>query len=168
MLIDRVLVKTCKAHPAGWGRECVMPKVEKTCDNQQLVNSIVTGIVVPVFGWLIVYMIFGPGKQTRDVDTFDEGNLPTCGIRGLLGACIVAIIACALLAAGSSAGITYAFGAAGCKHGTREMMVVGCASGIPGAISFIIGILYMHFSGHRHEAAGGGAMSYADRLPKQQ
>merc|ERR1711988_1249630 len=47
-------------------------------------------------------------------------------------------------------------GAAGCLHGIRDMLVMAFASGIPGAISFIIGILYMHFSGGRHRATGGG------------
>lgn len=172
VLIDRVLVKTCMADLAGWGRECVMPHVETVCDNQQLINSIVTGIVVPVFGWLIVYCFFkrlpatcmsNPVRQSRDYDTHDEGNLPTCKIQGLLICCLVAILACGALAAGSSYGISHIFGAFGCLHGVREMMVIGCAAGIPGAMAIIFGLLYVYCSGNKH---GGGKQPEAYQPPK--
>jgi len=164
VLIDRVLVKTCNPDGGSWGRECVMPKVtsaDNVCDNQQVVNAIVTGIVVPVFGWLAVYGFFtkflprwcmaSDATRSFDHDTHDEGNLPNCILQGFLACCIVALISCAGLAFGSSAAVSYAFGAAGCLHGQREILVIACAAGIPGALAVFIGLLYLQFSGNKHK-----------------
>merc|ERR1711871_338633 len=103
MEIDRVLVKTCRS-VAGWGRSCVMPKVEVVCDNQQMVNSIVTGLLVPILGWLCVFgWARANGIVARDkryMDTFDEGRVPQCSIGSMLCCCIVAIVACGGIAFG--------------------------------------------------------------------
>lgn len=154
--IDRVLVKTCRS-VAGWGRSCVMPKVEVVCDNQQMVNSIVTGLLVPILGWLCVFGwarangIVARGK--RDVDIADDKRVPQCSIGSMLCCCIVAIVACGGIAFGSSALISFIFGATGCLHGQREMIVIGCAAGVPGAVAIIFGILYVYCSGKSKRSA---------------
>merc|ERR1719424_506241 len=115
VLLDTVLFKTCNPLLAGWGRECIVDKaiaVVALCDNAQVVNAIVTGIVVPLFGWLIVYLVFtklpascmtgGATREFRNLDSFDEGNIPTCAVSGLLFLCVVGIAACIGLAFGSS------------------------------------------------------------------
>lgn len=168
VVVDRILTRICPGdtQPAVWGRQCIAEKVLVTCDSQQIVNAIVTGCVVPIVGWLLVWAFFNKlpascmvssTREFQDSSTFDEGGVPICQPIGLIACCVMALLACGGLAAGSSAIITYGMQAAGCLHGQREMMVVGVASGIPGAISFIIGILYMYFSGHKHKTTGGSA-----------
>merc|ERR1740130_2562974 len=174
VLLDTVLDKTCNPLLAGWGRECIVDKsiaVVALCDNAQVVNAIVTGIVVPLFGWLIVYFFFtrmpgscmtgGATREFRDHDSFDEGNIPTCAISGLLACCFVGILACGGLALGSSALVSQAFGSQGCLHGTREMLVVAFGAGIPGIIAVLIGILYVHFSAKKHASTKPAGEQYA-------
>lgn len=166
VVVDRILAEICpgETKPAVWGRQCIAEKVLTTCDSQQIVNAVITGVVVPVVGWLLVWAFFtrlpascmvSSMREYQDHSSFDEGGVPICQPTGLIATCLAALIACGGLAAGTSAAVTYGMQAAGCLHGQREMMVVGVASGIPGAISFIIGILYMYFSGHKHKTTGG-------------
>lgn len=162
--VDRVLVHTCNPNATGWGRGCIQPKVNEVCDNAQVVNAIVTGVVVPVLGWFLVWCFYSrlPGscmlvqgsRDLKDADVHDEGNVPTCKIEGLIACCAFALIVCASLAFGVSAGISNVFGAQGCLHGEREMWVIGTGTGIPGALSFIIGLSYIRFSGVRHISSG--------------
>jgi len=160
MLVDSVLVNTCptsfQKKARSWGRDCVMPVAETVCDAKQLVNSVVTGILVPVLGWLIVRSVFnGLPSSVRQVSAYDftndQGDFPTCKVQGILICCIIAILACGAVAAASSTAISYAFGAAGCVHGIREMVVVGCATGVPTCIAMIIGLMYLYHSGSRHQ-----------------
>jgi len=159
MLVDSVLVNTCPTtfqKARSWGRDCIMPKAQTVCDAKQIVNSVVTGILVPVLGWLMVRGVFnGLPSRVRQVQNYDftddQGDFPTCKVQGILICCIMAILACAAVAAASSTAISYAFGAAGCVHGIREMVVVGCATGVPACLAMLIGLLYLYHSGSRHQ-----------------
>merc|ERR1712216_294390 len=133
-----------------------MPKLKTVCDSKQVINAVVTGILVPVVGWLIVRMFFnGLPPRVRQVQNYDftddQGDFPRCAVQGIIILCIVAMIACGAVAAASSALISYSFGAAGCVHGLREMVVVGCATGVPASLAMIIGLLYLYHSGSRHQ-----------------
>jgi len=177
LTIDRVLVTTGNpgnpafaAKEASWGRECIKPKVEKLCNNKQLVNSIVTGVVVPVGGWLVVSWVqkILPSNhariQSNDLQ-YDPADVPRCSLQGVAILCIVAMLACAGLAFGCSTAVGYAFGAAGCKHGPREMVVVGFATGIPAALAMIFGLVYLNRSADKHAITQqSGAAAYA--MPK--
>merc|ERR1711865_949502 len=53
------------------GRECIMPEVDKVCDSKQMVNSVVTGILTPILGWLLVRCIFnGLPPRVRQVQNY--------------------------------------------------------------------------------------------------
>merc|ERR1712216_556753 len=73
-------------------------------------------------------------------------NFPVCSFGNIFVLSIIAVITCAAVAAGCSVGISYAFGAAGCKHGLREMIVVAVATAVPASFAMVIGLLYMHNS----------------------
>merc|ERR1712072_1641177 len=60
--------------------------------------------------------------------------------------CLVAVVASAAFASGVSALINVCFGLAGCLHGSREILVVACATGLAAAISLVVALLYLHFS----------------------
>jgi len=148
MTIDRVLLKTCNPNAAGWGRECSMAAVVGLCDYTQMINAILTGILVPIIGWAIVNCFHKSCRWGRP-DPSSAEAFPICTIPNIVGLCIVAVLSCAAVAAGVSAGISYGFGAAGCLHGLREMIVVGFATSVPAALAMIFGLLYMHNSGER-------------------
>jgi len=157
--MDLVLVSTCKAEPASWGRDCIMPEVVGTCDAPHIFTSIAAGFAAPFFGWAMVYVFFNklPGPcmkkgalQSRDYDEHDEGNLPGCPLSGLVALCLVAVIACGLSAVVVSTAVSSVLRSNQCLHGTREMAVIGCAAGIPGAIAIVCGLLYIYCSGKKH------------------
>jgi hypothetical protein len=162
LTIDRVLVMTgnpgnpaVAAKKASWGRECIKPKVQKLCDNKQLVNSIVTGFIVPFGGWLVVSWVqkLLPGNHARiggDTLQYDPAEVPRCSLAGVAILCVVAVLACGALAFGCSTAVGYAFGAAGCLHGVREMVVVGVATGIPAALAMVFGLIYLNRSADKH------------------
>jgi len=157
--IDRVLLKTCNPNAAGWGRECAMPAVVGVCDHVHMINAIATGILVPVIGWAIVNFFHkscGWGKPDPNVPEPGK-SFPICTFGNIFGLCLVAVLSCAAVAAGVSAGISYGFGAVGCLHGEREMMVVGIATSVPAALAMIIGILYMHHSKEKQSDMATGA-----------
>lgn len=176
--VDRVLVVTknsadmsdAELNKEGWNRQCIEQKAKEKCDGQQMVNSIVTGIVVPCIGWAIVWlfykrlptscMLYEGSRSVRNSGGYDEGEVPTCKVEGLIACCMVAVVFCGGLGFGTSALIEYAFGAAGCLHGEREMLVVGCATAIPAAFSMIIGLMYMHCSGRKHSESGAASRHY--------
>merc|ERR1719450_1183208 len=94
MKIDRVLVRTCK-EVEGWGRDCVMPKVKKTCSHTQLINAVVTGLITPILAWIAVYLVYklaAPRESRSDLKPEGEHS-PKCapkmvlilGFVGLLG-----------------------------------------------------------------------------------
>lgn len=148
MTVDRVLMKTCNPNAEGWGRECAMPSIVGVCDHVHMINAIVTGILVPVIGWAIVNLFHkscGWGRPDTSLPE-PEKSFPICSFCNIFGLCIVAILSCAAVAAGASAGISYGFGAVGCLHGEREMMVVGIATSVPAALAMVLGLLYMHHS----------------------
>jgi hypothetical protein len=155
MIMDRVLVKTCNPHAEGWGRSCIMPEVNHLCDHRQIVNAVVTGILVPVLGWLMVQSIHKRcvGARQMNPTAMDDarGELPRCTSAGIFITCIGAVFACCFVAAASSSIISYSFGAAGCIHGIREMLVIGCATAIPGSFAMIVGLLYLYHSGTKHQ-----------------
>lgn len=157
--MDLVLVSTCKAEPASWGRDCIMPEVVGTCDAPHIFTSIATGFAAPFFGWAMVYVFATnlPGScmkkgtsQSRDFDEPDKGILPGCLLPGLVALCLVAVIACGLSAVLVSTAVSFVLRSDQCLHGTREMAVIGCAAGIPGAIAIVCGLLYIYCSGKKH------------------
>lgn len=176
LTIDRVLVTTgnpgnpkVAAKMASWGRDCIKPKMEKLCNNKQLVNSIVTGFIVPFGGWLVVSWVqkLLPANHARiggDTLQYDPAEVPRCSLQGVAILCIVAVLACGGLAFGCSTAVGYAFGAAGCLHGAREMVVVGVATGIPAALAMIFGLIYLNRSADKHAVTQQPGPSQA--LPK--
>merc|ERR1711865_1101943 len=154
------------------GRECIMPEVDKVCDSKQMVNSVVTGILTPILGWLLVRCIFnGLPPRVRQVQNYDftddQVDFPRCAIQGIILMCFAAILCCGLVATGVSAAISYGFGAAGCLHGVREMVVVACAAGVPSCLAMIVALLYLYHSGSKHASdKNAGAASGAWVPPK--
>lgn len=145
MIIDRVLLQTCNPNAAGWGRTCEQPKVVGVCDHKQTANALVTGLLVPIIGWLVVrfcHRSCGLGRP----DPNGPENFPLCTFANIFVLSVIAVLTCASVAAGCSIGISYAFGAAGCKHGLREMIVVAVATAVPASLAMVIGLLYMHNS----------------------
>lgn len=161
MIIDRVLFKTCNPDMAGWGRSCDMPTPLGVCDNKQIINAIVSGILVPLLGWLTVRCFHKSCGWGRP-DSQGPENFPICSFGNIFGLSVVAVLACGLYAGGVAAGMSQILGAAGCLHGMREMIVVAVATCVPSALAMIIGLLYMHNSretpGTRSEQPTGQGM----------
>jgi hypothetical protein len=150
LIVDRVLVRTCK-HVDGWHRECVMPKAETKCDNNQLVNAIVTGLLTPIVVWYVLRFVikFLP-STSRESDYQNFGGsgdtTPKFSPRSILVLCLIAILTCAAFCIGSSMLIGFLLGATKCVHGWRETHVVTAATGFATALSIVISLLYLYQS----------------------
>jgi preprotein translocase subunit SecG len=169
IVIDRVLVKTCNPKAGSWGRECIMPKVNNVCDHRQIMTSIITGIIVPVCGWILVnvaYKLLPSSARSTSYDSRLNGGggdaSPSCTTGSLIILCIVAVIACIVLAAGTTALIGAIFGSAGCLHGSREIFVISCATALPAALAMIIGLAYIARSSKEHATREEKNQSQAD------
>lgn len=168
MIIDRVLFRTCNPDMAGWGRSCDMPAPPTLCDNKQIINAILSGILVPLLGWLTVrcfHKSFGWGRP----DPQGPENFPICSFGNIFGLSVVALLACALYAVGIAAALSQGLGAMGCLHGMREMVVVAVATGVPSCVAMVIGLLYMHNSREKpgpipSSGSSGGHVSQGHRL----
>jgi len=152
--IDRVLVKTCKTELAGWGRDCVMPEVKASCEKRQTINAVITGILVPVLGWLIVKLACSKQLPNAKRDGDFEGKGPICLWSGkwmkscpkdLLFSCLVAVVATAAIAFLSSFAVSTLIGSTECLHGEREWKVVAFAAWYAGAAAIILGLLYIDY-----------------------
>merc|ERR1712028_72914 len=99
----------------------------------------VTGVVVPVGGWLVVSWVqkILPSNhariQSNDLQ-YDPADVPRCSLQGVAILCIVAMLACAGLAFGCSTAVGFAFG-------------------IPAALAMIFGLVYLNRSVDKHAIA---------------
>lgn len=149
--LDTVLVRGCQASSVAlkqvtWGRDCLMPAAKTVCDSKELVNAIITGTIVPFAACWIIRLVYnlasGGAREEFGVDQ-DHPKLPLSTTLVLCGAAVLVVAA---LAAGSSSLVSLAFGLNGCLHGSREVIVVSCASGLATLIALLVALLYTHFS----------------------
>merc|ERR1719272_2416359 len=104
MIVDHLLLRTCNPNAVGWGRECVMPTPLTVCDWKQTVLAIVTGILVPIFGWLMVHCFHKTGLMQPGRDSGDGSNFPMCSRLHMIICCLAAVLSCGLFAAAISTG----------------------------------------------------------------
>lgn len=157
IMIDRVLVRTCETVET-WHRECIMPKVLKTCSKKHLITAIVTGFITPVAAWILVFLVYsgmasGNKKSVSDLsNTADHSPKLTSKMVPILG--FIALIASGCFATASARSEELMSGASECLHGDRMFLAVALSSGLATAMSIIIATLYLYKSSIEHQKLG--------------
>jgi len=157
MMIDRVLVRTCKSVET-WHRECILPEVIKTCSEKHLITAVVTGFVTPIAAWALVWMVYNVYTSGSRKSVSDLGNnadhSPKCSRAMVPMLSIIALIASGGFSFASSQSVELISGASECLHGERMLLVVAFSSGLAAALSIIIAILYLYKSSIEHAKLG--------------